>query len=185
MKTVAPVGERVLVKSVEPEAKTSSGILLPTASQKRPNQGVVVGAAAAKAVKAGETVVYSKYAGTELEVQGVVHVLLKEEDLIGVMAGEDPASMRPLHDRVLIEVGEAEAQSAGGVLLTEGAKEQPTLGKVVAVGAGREEDGKTIVPTVAVGSTVLYTKYAGTEFEGPGGKKYIVVRDPDVLATLS
>lgn len=57
--------------------------------------------------------------------------------------------------------------------------------QVVAVGAGREEDGKTVVPNVAVGSTVLYSKYSGTEFSGEGDKQFIVVKESDILAALS
>lgn len=57
--------------------------------------------------------------------------------------------------------------------------------QVVAVGAGREEDGKTVAPNVAVGSTVLYSKYSGTEFSGEGDKQFIVVKESDILAALS
>lgn len=56
---------------------------------------------------------------------------------------------------------------------------------MVAVGAGREEDGKTVAPNVAVGSTVLYSKYSGTEFAGEGDKQFIVVKESDILAALS
>lgn len=66
-------------------------------------------------------------------------------------------------DRVLIEVEEAKAQTSGGLLLTEGSKDKPTMGKVVAVGPGREEEGKTVAPKLSVGATVLYQKYSGTE----------------------
>jgi chaperonin GroES len=184
IKTVSPVGDRVVVKVVEAEQQSTGGILLPSTAQKRPTQGTVV-AAGGKGVAAGETVVYSKYAGTEVEVQGEAHVILKEDDVIGVMAGQDVAGMRPLQDRVLIEVVEAEGTTAGGLLLTQGSQEKPTLGKVVAVGPGRTEDDKTVVPTVAVGATVLYQKYSGTEFEAPSGKSYVVVRDMDILATVA
>ena len=78
----------------------------------------------------GDTVVYSKYAGTELTVGDDSFVLLKEDDCIGKMPLEDVAKMLPLGDRVLIEVQEAEDQTVGGVLLTESAKDKPTLGKV-------------------------------------------------------
>lgn len=78
----------------------------------------------------GDTVVYSKYAGTELTVGDDSFVLLKEDDCIGKMPSDDVAKMLPLGDRVLIEVQEAEDQTAGGVLLTESAKDKPTLGKV-------------------------------------------------------
>ena len=63
---------------------------------------------------------------------------------------------------------EAADTTTGGLVLTEGAKEKPTIGKVVAVGPGREEEGKAVAPKVAVGATVLYQKYAGTEVRGRG-----------------
>ncbi|PSC70946.1 20 kDa chloroplastic [Micractinium conductrix] len=187
VKTVSPVGDRVLVKAEEAEAKTVGGILLPSSAQKRPTQGTVSAAGSAKAVKAGDKVVYSKYAGTELEVQGDTLVLLKEDDVIGLLSGGDDISkLQPLQDRVLIEVVEAKASTAGGLLLTEGSKEKPTMGKVVAVGPGREEeDGKSVKPKVEVGATVLYQKYSGTEFEGANDKQYIVVRDMDIMAQLA
>ena len=83
-------------------------------------------------------------------------------------------------------MAEAKDTTAGGLLLTESSKDKPTIGKVVAVGPGRsDDDGKTSVPTVAVGSSVLYQKYSGSEFEGLDGKQYIVVRDADILATVA
>ena len=106
--------------------------------------------------------------------------------MIGLLAGDDIANLQPLQDRVLIEVVEAAEQTSGGVLLTDGAKEKPTMGKVVAVGGGREDDdGKAVKPSVEVGSTVLYQRYSGAEFEGPNDKQYIVVRDADILATMA
>jgi len=176
----------VLVKAVEPESRTVGGILLPVAAQKKSNQGEIVTAGAVKAVKAGDKVIYSKYAGTEIEVQGAGHVLLKEDDVIGLLSGSDVSKLQPLQDRVLIEVMEAEEKTAGGLLLTEGSREKPNVGKVVAVGPGREDDeGNSVKPTVTVGSSVLYQKYSGTELTGLDDKEYIVVRDADILATLA
>ena len=80
----------------------------------------------------------------------------------------------------------ARIETVSGSVLTVGAKEKPTMGKVVAVGGGREDDdGKAVKPSVEVGSTVLYQRYSGAEFEGPNDKQYIVVRDADILATMA
>ncbi|KAL4858802.1 chaperonin [Chlorella vulgaris] len=189
VKTVTPVGDRVFVKTEEAEATTVGGILLPSSAQKRPTQGTVQSAGGAKGVKSGDKVVYSKYAGTELELQGDTFVLLKEDDVIGTLSGgEDISKLQPLQDRVLIEVMQAASATTGGLLLTEGSKDKPTMGKVVAVGPGRapeEEDKPTVAPKVEVGATVLYQKYSGTEFEGPDDKQYIVVRDMDIMAALA
>lgn len=192
VKTVTPVGDRVFVKTEEAEAKTVGGILLPSTAQKRPTQGTVQSAGTAKAVKAGDKVVYSKYAGTELDVQGESFVLLKEDDVIGLLpSGDDISKLQPCQDRVLIEVMEAAQSTTGGLLLTEGSKEKPTIGKVVAVGPGmaaeegKEGEKEAVKPKVEVGATVLYQKYSGTEFEGTNDKSYIVVRDSDIMAALA
>ena len=184
---MTPVGDRVLVKAVEPEAQTTSGILLPTSAQKRPTQGDVV-SASTSSVKSGDRVVYSKYAGTEVEISGASHIILKEDDVIGVLAGSDDISaLKPLQDRILIEVAEAKDTTSGGLLLTEASKDKPTIGKVVAVGPGRagDDDKEVVAPTIAVGSSVLYQKYSGSEFEGANGQQYIIVRDADILAVVA
>jgi chaperonin GroES len=187
VRTVSPLGDRVLVKVVEPEVQTTSGILLPTSAQKRPTQGDIVSAGTKADVSSGDRVVYSKYAGTEVEVQGAAHIILKEDDVIGVLSGgEDIVSLKPSQDRVLLEVLEASDTTSGGLVLTDAAKDKPTLGKVVAVGPGhKDEEGKAVPLTVSVGSTVLYSRYSGSEFEGGNGKQYIVVRDADILATVA
>lgn len=79
--TVKPVGERVFVRVGDVEEVSSGGILLPSTAQKKPTAGEVVDASAdCKNVKAGDRVVYSKYAGTEVEMKDAEYVLLKEED---------------------------------------------------------------------------------------------------------
>jgi chaperonin GroES len=92
--------------------------------------------------------------------------------------------IRPLGDRVLIEVLEEELQKAGALFIPDTAKEKPQQGKVVAVGKGRFEDGKLVPLDVKEGDTVLYGKYAGTEIKH-GGKDYLIVRESDVLAVLA
>lgn len=183
-KTVKPSGDRVLVKVDKEEGKTQGGVLLPTVAQNKPTAGSVVGLGDVDLVKAGDRVVYSKYAGTEVSIGEDAHVLLKEDDVIGVLsAGDDISKLKPLGDRVLIQCAAAEGKTAGGVLLTA-ETDKPTLGKVVAVGAGKkDEDGKAAAPNVTAGSTVMYSKYSGTEFE-EGDDSFIVVRESDILAQL-
>ncbi len=184
---MTPMGDRVLVKSVVEEARTSSGIFLPTSQQSKPNQGQVVSTGGVvESVKAGDTVVYSQYAGTEVDVGEETHVLLKCDDVVGVLSsGSDVSKMQPLQDRVLIKVDEVSDTSAGGLLLTESAKEEPTIGTVVAVGPGMKRDAEVAAPGSAVGSRVMYQKFSGSEYEGADGAKYIVVRDMDIIATVA
>jgi chaperonin GroES len=187
-KTVSPVGNRVFVKVDTEEATSAGGILLPTSAQKKPTQGEVVSLGDAKSLQAGDKVVYSKYAGTEVALDKTDYVLLKEEDVIGVMPSPSIPELLPLGDRILIEVADAEEQTAGGLLMSAAAAEKPTLGKVIKVGSGRvdEKTNEVVKPNVEVGSTVLYSKYSGTEFsDDDTDKSYIVVRESDIIAALA
>ncbi|GBG95749.1 co-chaperonin GroES [Ligilactobacillus salitolerans] len=92
--------------------------------------------------------------------------------------------LKPLGDRVILEVTEEEEQTVGGIVLASNAKEKPQTGKVIAVGAGRTLDnGEKSVPDVKVGDSVVYDKYAGTEVTYEGDK-YLVVRANDIIAVV-
>uniref|UniRef100_A0A803NT82 Uncharacterized protein n=1 Tax=Cannabis sativa TaxID=3483 RepID=A0A803NT82_CANSA len=121
--SIKPLGDRVLVKLKTADEKTQGGILLPTTAQSKPQGGEVVavgeGRAVGKAkvevsVKAGSQVVYSKYAGTELEFNGSKHLILKDDDIVGILETDDVKDLKPLNDRVLIKIAEAEEKTAGG-----------------------------------------------------------------------
>jgi chaperonin GroES len=92
--------------------------------------------------------------------------------------------IRPLGDRVLIEVVEEEIQKQGILYIPDTAKEKPQQGKVVAVGKGRFEDGKLVPLDVKEGDTILYGKYSGTEIKH-SGKDYLIVRESDILAIVT
>ena len=92
---VRPLEDRVIVKPLEAETKTASGIFLPESAKERPMQGKVVATGPGKLldngkrqemlVKKGDTVVFGKYAGTEIEIKNVSHVIMRESELLGVM----------------------------------------------------------------------------------------------------
>ena len=94
---VRPLEDRVLVKPVEAETKTASGIYLPETSKEKPVKGEVVavgpgkrlenGKRAEMSVRKGDTVVYGKYAGTEVEIKGNKHLILRESEPHGVIEG--------------------------------------------------------------------------------------------------
>ncbi len=94
---VKPLEDRVLVKPIEKESKTESGIYLPESAKEKPMQGTVVAVGPGKlldngervkpAVKKGDTVVYGKYAGTEIEIKKVQHLIVRESELLGVIEG--------------------------------------------------------------------------------------------------
>ncbi len=88
-------------------------------------------------------------------------------------------NIKPLADRVLIEPAAAEEKTIGGIIIPDTAKEKPLKGQVLAVGNGTKDE-EMVVKT---GDTVLYGKYAGTELEFEG-KKYLVMRQSDILAIL-
>lgn len=88
-------------------------------------------------------------------------------------------NIKPLADRVLILPMAAEEKTIGGIIIPDTAKEKPLQGKVVAIGNGTKDEEMVI----AVGDQVLYGKYAGTELEFEG-KKYLIMRQSDVLAIL-
>jgi len=93
-------------------------------------------------------------------------------------------TLKPLADRVLVEPIEDEEITPGGIVLPETAKEKPQRGKILATGpGGRDEDGKVIAMEVAVGDTVLFAKYAGTEIKVEG-KKLMILRQSDLLAIV-
>jgi chaperonin GroES len=89
---------------------------------------------------------------------------------------------KPLGNRVVVEPEEGDEQvSAGGIYIPDTAKEKPQEGTIVAVGPGRlTDDGNRVPMDVAVGDTVVYSKYAGTEYK-VGEIEYLVLRDDDIL----
>ncbi|MFC4389350.1 co-chaperone GroES [Gracilibacillus marinus] len=92
--------------------------------------------------------------------------------------------LKPLGDRVIIEVVEQEEKTASGIVLPDSAKEKPQEGKVVAVGSGRVTDnGEKIALEVNEGDLIIYSKFAGTEVKYQG-KEYLILRESDILAIV-
>ena len=94
--------------------------------------------------------------------------------------------IKPLEDRILVEVIDAETKTASGLVIPDTAKEKPQEGKVLAVGPGRfDEDGEKRIPMdIKTGDTVIYSKYGGTEVNYDG-KDYLLLSARDVLAIVS
>ena len=92
-------------------------------------------------------------------------------------------NIKPLFDRVVLLPLENETETKGGILLPTAAQEKSQLAKVVAIGSGKGPDGKDINMQVKVGDKVLYGKYTGTEIS-IDDVKYVVVRQPDILAVI-
>ena len=91
--------------------------------------------------------------------------------------------LKPLSDRVVVKMVEAEETTKSGIILTGAAKEKPQIAEVVEVGPGGLVDGKEVVMTVKVGDKVITGKYSGTEIK-LDGEEYIIVRQSDILAIV-
>ncbi|MCM1107438.1 MAG: co-chaperone GroES [Clostridium sp.] len=89
-------------------------------------------------------------------------------------------SIKPLADRVLIEPAPAETKTVSGIIIPDTAKEKPLQGTIIAVGTGTKDEEMAL----KAGDVVLYGKYAGTEIEHEG-KKYLIMRQSDVVAILA
>ncbi len=92
-------------------------------------------------------------------------------------------NIKPLGDRVVIKMVEAEETTKSGIILTASAQEKPQMAEIVAVGPGGVVDGKEIKMELKVGDKVITSKYAGTEIKFEGNE-YTILRQSDVLAIV-
>jgi chaperonin GroES len=94
---IRPLQDRIIVKRVQEEEKTKGGIIIPDTAKEKPIEGKVIAAGNGKVledgkvrpldVKAGDRVLFSKYAGTEIKIDGEEHLIMREEDILGVIEG--------------------------------------------------------------------------------------------------
>jgi len=93
-------------------------------------------------------------------------------------------NIRPLHDRIVVVRTEEDQTTAGGIVIPDSAKEKPIRGQIKAIGPGKLLDNGEVRPlAVKVGDTVLFGKYAGTEFK-LNGSEYLMMREEDVMGVL-
>ena len=92
--------------------------------------------------------------------------------------------IKPLHDRVLVRRIEEEKKTAGGIIIPDTAKEKPTQGEIVSVGAGaRDESGKLIPMAVKAGDIILFAKWGGTEVK-LDGEELLIMKESDILGIV-
>ncbi len=91
--------------------------------------------------------------------------------------------LKPLGDRVVVKMTEAEETTKSGIILAGAAKEKPQVAEVIAVGPGGMVDGKEVKMEINVGDKVITSKYSGTEVKCDG-TEYIIVRQSDILAIV-
>ena len=92
---IKPLNDRVLVKRIDAEQRTTGGIIIPDTAKEKPQEGMVVATGPGKtdakgkrhtlAVKKGDRVLFGKYAGTEIKLDGVEHVFMREDDIVGII----------------------------------------------------------------------------------------------------
>jgi chaperonin GroES len=94
-------------------------------------------------------------------------------------------ALTPLHDRVLVKRTESEEKTSGGLIIPDSAKEKPSEGEVVSVGAGaRKDNGELIAPAVKAGDKVLFGKWSGTEVT-VDGEEMLMMKESDIMGILS
>ncbi|MHC5111443.1 MAG: co-chaperone GroES [Planctomycetota bacterium] len=100
-------------------------------------------------------------------------------------AKKSKINFRPMEDRVLVEICDAEETTAGGIILPDAAREKPQRGIVIATGPGKMLDsGNRGELSVKVGDEVFYGRYSGTEVDFDNGNSYVVMRENDILAIV-
>ena len=92
--------------------------------------------------------------------------------------------LKPLGDKVVLKYKEAEEKTKSGIILPDSAKEKPQEAVVIAVGPGKEENGKTIPMQVKEGDTVICSKYAGTEVKITDDEEYVILSQNDSIAVV-
>lgn len=92
-------------------------------------------------------------------------------------------NIKPLEDRVLVQINEAETTTASGLVIPDSAKEKPQEATVIAVGPGRWAEDKRIAMDVKEGDTVVFSKYGGTELKYQG-EEYLLLSQRDILAII-
>ena len=93
--------------------------------------------------------------------------------------------IKPLGDRIVVKVLEAENKSKGGIVLPDSAKEKPQEAKVIAIGKGKVlENGTVAAPEVKVGDKVIFGKYSGNEITTKEGEDLLILREEDILAVI-
>ena len=195
--TVAPTNNFILVRIADAVEQTDGGILLTGKAKVKKTEGTVVAVGPGKThpetgavfdmpVEEGEGVVYGKYDGTEIDIDGVKHTLIRDDDVLVKFTGGKLSleSASVVRDAVLVYVETKESSTEGGILIAKTSKSQskPSTGKVVKVGPGRfATNGNPMEMEVNEGDFVKFRDFAGNEVE-IDGEEYSVVRMADILA---
>ena len=194
---IAPLNNFLLVKIADIKDQTDGGILLTGKAKVKKTEGRVVSVGPGKThpdsgvvfdmpVSSGEGVVYGKYDGTEIDLDGQKHILIRDDDILVKFQGDELTmdSVDVTRDSVLVFVEKKETATEGGILIASTSKSEmrPSTGKVVKVGPGRiAANGELMPMEVEEGDMVKFRDFAGNEVN-IGGDEFSVVRMSDILA---
>lgn len=194
---VVPTNNFILVKVAAAKEETEGGILLTGKNKVEKTEGLVMATGPGKThpdtgalfempVSEGENVVYGQFDGTEIDIDGEKHTLIRDDDILVKFSGEDLSmeSCGVLRDSVLVYVETKEISTEGGILLaqTSSTEARPSTGKVVKVGPGRfATNGDRMEMEIDEGDFIKFRDYAGKEVEIEG-EEYTVVSAMDILA---
>jgi len=194
---VAPLNNFLLVKIAGAKEQTDGGILLTGKAKQKKTEGKVISCGPGKThqdtgvvfdmpVAPGDGVVYGKYDGTEIDLNGDRHILIRDDDILVKFTGDELAleGADVTRDSVLVYVERKEAATEGGILIAASSKggPRPSTGQVIKVGPGRiAANGELMPMEVVAGDMVKFRDFAGNEVNIEE-KEYSVVRMSDILA---
>ena len=194
---VKPLNNFILVKVAEAIEKTDGGILLAGKAKIEKTEGLVVSVGPGKThvdsgiliempVSNGDRVVYGKYDGTEIDLSGEKHTLIRDDDILVKFSGDQLTldTVDVTADNVLVQVDLKERATEGGILIAKSSTSEtrPSTGTVVKVGPGRRaSNGELMAMDVDVDDMVKFRDFAGNEVQ-IDGEEYSVVRMADIIA---
>jgi len=195
--SVTPTNNFILVKIAPAQEETEGGILLTGKAKKSKTEGLVMATGPGKThpdtgalfempVNEGDNVVYGEYDGTDMDIDGEKHTLIRDDDVLVKFSGDSLTmdSCDVLRDTVLVYVETKETSTEGGILLAQlsSTDNRPSTGKVVKVGPGRfATNGERMEMELAEGDMIKFRDYAGKEVE-IDEEEYTVVSSLDILA---
>lgn len=193
-----PVNDKVLIKLDEKEEETEGGLLLRSKVKVKRNEGTIVSTGPGKInqesgfkfdmpVSPGEKVVYGAFSGSRLDIDGDLHVLIQDMNILVKYTGDklNMETAEMLRDNVLVKVmRKDDAESTSGILIAQSkqGKAKPTVGEVVKVGPGRYATNGELMPMdVEAGDMIRFRDFSGDTVEIED-VEYSVVRMNDILA---
>jgi chaperonin GroES len=205
---IKPVNNFILVQKAKEKSESDGGILLSNSAKIKKTQGKVISTGPGKPhpdsgtlfpmpVKTGDNVVYGQYDGTEINIDGVVHSLIRDDNILIKFTTDDDENIdsdgdaelsldnvEAVNDGILVYVETKETSTSSGLILSNSATgdKRPSTGKVVKVGPGRMGANGDLLPmNVEVGDNVKFMDFAGNEVK-IGDEDYSMVKMPEVLA---